>query len=251
MQAAVTGKSVKEYASLFDSVYVSLYKYLGTPFGSILAGEADFIEGMFHERRMFGGGLANSSLIAALALNGLNGFEAKFSESITKANQLFNSLNDLEHIQIHSFEHGSNIHRLILNRELSIETFISSLKTSGIFVYTEPSNEIYLHVNATILQQPNSGIISAICNVTASLARKVYDDFQNKKKQTFNEKLCAVRKVFDNYNLISALHSFMSVENKKYKRVLPPLNLLTEEENKMFMSKLEELDFFPEKNIAA
>ena len=29
-----------------------------------------------------------------------------------------------------------------------------------------------------------SGIISAVCNVTASLSRKVYDDFHNKKKQT-------------------------------------------------------------------
>ena len=96
-----------------------------------------------------------------------------------------------------------------------------------------------------------SGIISAICNVTAALSRKVYDDHLNKKKQTFNEKLCKIRKVFDNYNLISALHSFMSVENEKYKRVLPPLNLLTEEENKIFMSQLKELDFFPEKNIAA
>ena len=97
----------------------------------------------------------------------------------------------------------------------------------------------------------NSGIISAICNVTASLARKVYDDFQNKKKQTFNEKLCAVRKIFDNYNLISGLHSFMSVENEKYKRILPPLSLLSEAQQKEMMSKLKELDFFPEKNIAA
>ena len=101
------------------------------------------------------------------------------------------------------------------------------------------------------LELGNSGIISAICNVTASLARKVYDDFQNKKKQTFNEKLCAVRKIFDNYNLISGLHSFMSIENEKYKRILPPLSLLSEEQQKEMMSKLKELDFFPEKNIAA
>ena len=101
------------------------------------------------------------------------------------------------------------------------------------------------------LELGNSGIISAICNVTASLARKVYDDFQNKKKQTFNEKLCAVRKVFDNYNLISGLHSFMSIENEKYKRILPPLSLLSEAQQKEMMSKLKELDFFPEKNIAA
>ena len=101
------------------------------------------------------------------------------------------------------------------------------------------------------LEIGNSGIISAICNVTASLARKVYDDFTNKKTQTFNEKLCAIRKVFDNYNLISGLHSFMSFENEKYKRILPPLNLLSEKQQKEMMSKLKKLEFFPENNIAA
>ena len=101
------------------------------------------------------------------------------------------------------------------------------------------------------LELGNSGIISAICNVTASLARKVYDDFKNKKKQTFNDRLCAIRKTFDNYNLISGLHSFMSEENEKYKRVLPPLSLLSEKDKKELFSKLEKLEFFPEKNIAA
>jgi len=101
------------------------------------------------------------------------------------------------------------------------------------------------------LELGNSGIISAICNVTASLARRVYDDFNNNKTQTFNEKLCAIRKVFDNYNLISGLHSFMSFENEKYKRILPPLSLLSEKQRKEMMSKLKELEFVPEKNIAA
>ena len=101
------------------------------------------------------------------------------------------------------------------------------------------------------LELGNSGIISAICNVTASLARKVYDDFNNNKKQSYNKKLCAIRKIFDNYNLISGLHSFMSVENKKFKRILPPLSLLSSVQQKELMLKLRELEFFPEKNIAA
>ena len=96
-----------------------------------------------------------------------------------------------------------------------------------------------------------SGIISAICNVTASLARKVYDDFHNKKVQSFNKKLCDVRKIFDDYNLISALHSFMSTENNKYKIILPPLTLLPAEQQTRLMSELKKLEFFPEKNIAA
>ena len=53
-----------------------------------------------------------------------------------------------------------------------------------------------------------SGIITATCNVTAEMSRKVYDDFHSKKKQTFNQKLCDVRSAFDKYNLISGLHSF-------------------------------------------
>ena len=96
-----------------------------------------------------------------------------------------------------------------------------------------------------------SGIISAVCNVTGALAQQVYKDFLDKKKQTLNKKLCSVRAVFDNYNLISGLHSFMSTENKKYKNVLPPLSLLSEIKQKELISKLKDLEFFSEKNMAA
>ena len=96
-----------------------------------------------------------------------------------------------------------------------------------------------------------SGIISAICNVTASLARKVYDDFFNKKKQIHNERLCSIRLIFDKNNLISGIHSFMSIEDKKYKYILPPLTLLTKDQEKKMMLELKALDFYPEKNIAA
>ena len=48
-----------------------------------------------------------------------------------------------------------------------------------------------------------SGIITATCNVTASLSRKVYDEFINKKQQTTNDLLCNVRSTFDQFNLIS------------------------------------------------
>jgi hypothetical protein len=43
----------------------------------------------------------------------------------------------------------------------------------------------------------------------------------------------------------------MSYENEKYKKVLPPLSLLSEAQQKEMMSKLKELKFFPEKSIAA
>ncbi len=102
------------------------------------------------------------------------------------------------------------------------------------------------------LKNGASGIISAVTNVTHVLSKQVYNDFQNNKEQTVNEKLCAVRKVFDDTgNLISALHSFMSIKDKKYKRLLPPLTLLSEEKQKEMLNRLKELNFITTKNMAA
>ncbi len=88
-----------------------------------------------------------------------------------------------------------------------------------------------------------SGIITATCNVTASLSRKVYDEFISKKQQTSNEMLCNVRSTFDQFNLISGLHSFMSDKDEIYKNVLPPLSLLSEKDKQKLIKDLNKLNF--------
>ena len=96
-----------------------------------------------------------------------------------------------------------------------------------------------------------TGIITATCNVTASLARKVYDDFLKNNEQTKNEKLCNVRKVFDQFNLISGLHSFLAQENKIYENILPPLRLLNSSDSKKLIENLAKLGFNLQKTKAA
>tara|TARA_S200000501_G_scaffold36981_1_gene30494 strand:+ start:290 stop:1153 length:864 start_codon:yes stop_codon:yes gene_type:complete len=93
------------------------------------------------------------------------------------------------------------------------------------------------------LEKGCSGIITATCNVTAKLSRKVYDDFMDKKKQTENEKLCNVRKVFDQFNLISGLHTYLGKKNQFYKNILPPLSVLDEKDEKKLLEDLKKLDF--------
>ena len=88
-----------------------------------------------------------------------------------------------------------------------------------------------------------AGVITATCNVTGSLSRKVYDDFINKKEQTTNEMLCKVRNTFEKFNLISGLHSFMSGENEIYKNVLPPVTLLSEVDRQQLIEDLNKLNF--------
>ncbi len=96
-----------------------------------------------------------------------------------------------------------------------------------------------------------SGIITATCNVTAELSRKVYDDFIKKKTQTENEKLINVRSAFDKYNLISGLHSYCAKENDIFKNVLPPLTLLTKENEKELFENLKNLNFKIKSLLAA
>ena len=93
------------------------------------------------------------------------------------------------------------------------------------------------------LQLGCAGIITATCNVTAGLSRKVYDDFIEKKEQTANEKLCNVRKTFEKFNLISGLHSFMSNEDEIYKNVLPPISLLSEKDKLQLIEELNKINF--------
>ena len=89
-----------------------------------------------------------------------------------------------------------------------------------------------------------SGIITATCNVSSPLARQVYDDFFNKKKQTINQKLCDARNTFEKYNLISALHSYYSINDPVYKNVLPPLSILSDVDKKELTNNLEKLNFY-------
>ena len=96
-----------------------------------------------------------------------------------------------------------------------------------------------------------SGIITATCNVTAQMSRKVYDDFFSGTDQSLNQKLCDVRKVFDKYNLISGLHTFCSHENQIYKNILPPLRLLNKSEETNLMEALKNLNFTIKSSKAA
>ena len=74
---------------------------------------------------------------------------------------------------------------------------------------------------------------------------------KKEKSSQFNNKLIAVRETFDQFNLISALHSFLSTKDDNYKKVLPPLILLSQEKEKELINKLNDLKFIFDKNLVA
>jgi threonine aldolase len=163
MMAAATGISPQQYASHFDTVYVSLYKYFGAPFGAILAGTKACLDGLYHDRRMFGGGLAAASLAAALALRGIEGFVERFGTAMAKGAALIDCLNECEGIRVRRFPHGSNIFPIELDPRIDVETFLAALRRDWIFLFPDEGStgQIHLTVNTTILRQPNEAILKA------------------------------------------------------------------------------------------
>jgi threonine aldolase len=92
IEAVYTGIAPAEYAALFDTVYVSLYKYLNAAAGAILAGPRALIDGLFHQRRMFGGGLPQVWPYAAVALHYLDGFAERLAAAAAASDLLLGAL---------------------------------------------------------------------------------------------------------------------------------------------------------------
>lgn len=163
MMSAATGIDPREYAACFDTVYVSLYKYFGAPFGAILAGTSAFTGDLYHDRRMFGGGLSSVWMTAALALKGAEGFQERFSDAMAQAAALFERLNTLSGITVGRFEHGSNLFPVAVNPEVNMETLVPALCEQGIYISPgkEIPSEFHLTVNTTILRQQNDDLFDA------------------------------------------------------------------------------------------
>jgi threonine aldolase len=170
MMAAATGVPVQRYCGLFDSVYVSLCKYLGAPFGAILAGSQDFVDDLFHERRMFGGGLPTAWIAAALTLQGMRDFETRLAAAFSHGARLFGDLNGLNGLRITPLPDGSNIVPLYLEPGLSHRTLADALLRRRIVLAAEqgPDGAIPLTLNTTILRRSTGDLLEAFSEAVAS-----------------------------------------------------------------------------------
>jgi threonine aldolase len=163
MMAAATGVGVGAYSALFDTVYVSLCKYLGAPFGAILAGSRAFVDGLYHERRMFGGSLPAAWMGAALVLQGLEGFEERFDAALRQGRALVAALNGVPGLSAVPLEDGSNLFPLRLEGGLTATALGRELRRRGIVLPAEGGTEqlVPLAVNTTILRRSNDALLEA------------------------------------------------------------------------------------------
>ena len=96
------GVSGAELTAGFDSVSMCLSKWLGTPAGSVLSGSADFIGRARRWRKMLGGGMRQSGMLAAAGLHALDHHIDRLADDHDRAERLVKGLAEIPAISITS-----------------------------------------------------------------------------------------------------------------------------------------------------
>jgi threonine aldolase len=149
LQAAYTGESVAAYAKPFDTVYVSLYKYFNAASGAILAGPRDIIDGMYHGRRMFGGGLNTVWPFAAVALHYLDGFGERYGRAVRISEDWIRGLGQHDGFTIDRIPSGTNLFRLHVRGTDPI-AFQKRLAARGVMLPAPQGDAFLIGVNETL-----------------------------------------------------------------------------------------------------
>ena len=99
--AVVASESTpRELAAPFDSVSVCLSKGLGTPVGSVLVGSATLIAAATRWRKMLGGGMRQSGILAAAGLHALDHHIDRLAEDHARAERLAAGLRGIDSITV-------------------------------------------------------------------------------------------------------------------------------------------------------
>ena len=103
------GVSPSDLSMSMDTVSLCLSKGLGAPAGSVLVGPKDFIRRARRIRKMLGGGLRQSGIIAAAGLYALDNNVDRLSEDHATARYLVDALNKIPEIKVNPSDVETNM----------------------------------------------------------------------------------------------------------------------------------------------
>ena len=161
LASAYTGISPAKYLALFDTVYVSMYKYFNAPFGAMLTGPAPLTEAATILRHQFGGGMRHAWQSAAIALHYLDGFEERYRKAVRRGDELLRRL-EQKNVKVHRLEARTNIFQVEFPSAPGAD-FQKRLADRGIMIGRPPAQgPMNLMVNETILRRSPEEIAGEI-----------------------------------------------------------------------------------------
>jgi threonine aldolase len=168
LASAYTGISPAQYAALFDTVYVSMYKYFNAPFGAVLSGPASLIAKIEPLRHQFGSLIYQGWESAAVALHHLDGFSERYQTAVRNGEKLFQSLQTSGKFGIERVPSGSNIAKLRLASGGALDQLRDRLAEAGIRISAGKGVTVAnLFINETINRRPVEDIARAFMSAAA------------------------------------------------------------------------------------
>ncbi|HMH68932.1 MAG TPA: beta-eliminating lyase-related protein [Pinirhizobacter sp.] len=160
LNAGADGFTVEKYSALFDTVYVSLYKYLGAPFGAVLAGSKAQMAQAREMRHVFGGLIYHGWMPALLALDTVQGFPERFAKVRQAGDRLLAALGSIDGYTVARVPNGTNIHFLEVApaRQAGLA---ERLKKQDILVGGMKDGRLMLTFNETLVRRSPEAIARA------------------------------------------------------------------------------------------
>lgn len=120
-----------QMGSLFDSISVCFSKSLGTPVGSVLLGNKEFIAKARRVRKVFGGGMRQAGFLAAAGLYALEHNVSKLRADHQRAKALGNLLASCNYVEA-VMPVETNIIIFTLNNRYQAADFVAKLRSENI-----------------------------------------------------------------------------------------------------------------------
>jgi threonine aldolase len=146
--SAYSGIAPAEYAALFDTVYVSLWKCFNSGFGAILAGPRSVLDDMFHVRRMFGGNLAEGWPAAVVATHYMDGFLDRLRAAVRVSEEFYEAIGGHPAFSVERVPNGTNLARVTVKVD-DHAWFASRLSERGVLLPSAGAGAFTLAVNET------------------------------------------------------------------------------------------------------
>ena len=146
--AVKSGRPAAELAAPFDSVSICLSKGLGAPVGSVLTGSADFITEARRWRKVVGGGMRQSGLLAAAGIYVLEHHVERLADDHANAQRLAEGLVEIEGCQADPDQVQTN---MVYARfpEIAVERIVNSLRKRRILVYPGHPMRLVTHLDVS------------------------------------------------------------------------------------------------------
>lgn len=130
-----SGKDPVDYTKHVDSVSLCLSKGLGAPVGSMIAGTKDFIRRVRRLRKMYGGGMRQTGLLAAAGIYALDNHVQRLVEDHKKAKRLAGALAEIPGVNISPEEVETNIIYFgVEGKKIAVEKIEGKLREKGVLV---------------------------------------------------------------------------------------------------------------------